>query len=99
MPARLVTSPDVEQDVAETYTWYEARRPGLGEEFLSCLDACVEGICRMPQSWPVVHKNYRRGFVRRFPYAVYYEHLRGTVTLYAIFHTAREPSKWRERLP
>ena len=43
------------------------------------------------------YENYRRGLVRRFPYAVFYEYT--TVTVYGIFHTSRNPDKWRQRLP
>jgi plasmid stabilization system protein ParE len=71
----------------------------LGEEFLSCVDACLEGIRRTPEMHAVVHENYRRGLVRRFPYAVFYEYAEDTVTVYGIFHTSRNPEKWRQRLP
>ena len=71
----------------------------LGEEFLNCVDACVEGTLRSPEMYPVVYKDYRRALVRRFPYGVFYEYEEGTVTIYSIFHTARDPSKWRQRLP
>jgi len=37
--------------------------------------------------------------IRRFPYAVFYELSEATVTIYAVFHTSRDPSKWRQRLP
>jgi hypothetical protein len=47
----------------------------------------------------VVHDNYRRGLLRRFPYGVFYEHFQGTVTVYGVFHTARDPERWRRRLP
>lgn len=98
MAAELVLAPEAEQDIADAYAWYESRRPGLGEEFLSCVDACMEAICRTPEMYSVVHENYRRGLVRRFPYAVFYENLQGTVTVYGVFHTSRDPQKWRERL-
>ena len=98
MAAELILAPEAEQDVAEAYAWYEGRRPGLGEEFLSCVDARIEAICRTPRMHAVVHENYRRGLVRRFPYAVFYETGQGTVTVYAVFHTSRDPQKWRERI-
>lgn len=44
MAVRLVVAPEAELDIAEAYVWYEKRRIGLGEEFLSSVDACVEGI-------------------------------------------------------
>ena len=98
MAARLAIAPEAELDITEAYAWYENRRPGLGEEFLGSVDAAIEAILRMPEMHVVVHENYRRGLVRRFPYAIFYEYSSGTVTIYAVFHTSRDPNKWRERL-
>ena len=49
MAAELIIAPEAQQDVDEAYAWYEDRRPGLGEEFLGCVDACIQAICRMPE--------------------------------------------------
>ena len=99
MSAELIIAPEAEQDLAEAYGWYEARRIGLGEEFVSSVEACIETIRRTPEMHALVHENYRRGFVRRFPYAVFYEKTEGRVTVYGIFHTSRDPEKWKKRLP
>lgn len=99
MAAELIIAPEVEQDIVEAYAWYENRRIGLGEEFLSRVDACIQAILRNPEMHRVVHENYRRGLVRRFPYAVFYECANGIVTVYCIFHTSRNQDKWRQRLP
>ncbi len=99
MAAKFVVAPEAEIDISEAYGWYEERRPGLGEEFLGCLDACIEGIRRMPEMHAKLHDEYRRALVRRFPYAIFYEHAEDTVTVYCIFHTSRDPEKWRQRLP
>jgi plasmid stabilization system protein ParE len=99
MPAKLVVAPEAELDIAEAYVWYERRRTGLGEEFLSSVDACIEGIRRQPEMYPLVHETYRRSLIRRFPYAVFYEYAEWTVTVYSVFHTSRDPEKWRQRLP
>ena len=99
MAVELITAPEAAIDLAETYCWYEGRRPGLGEEFLSCVDACIQGICRNPEMYAVAHENYRQALVRRFPYTVSYEYTSNTVTVYCVFHTSRDPQKWRERLP
>ena len=98
MAAELILSPEAEEDIAEAYAWYEVRRAGLGEELLSCVDALLEAICRTPAMCPVIHETYRRGLVRRFPYGVFYETGQNTVTVYAVFHTSRDPQKWRQRL-
>jgi plasmid stabilization system protein ParE len=99
MAAELVIAPEAEQDIAEAYAWYEGRRVGLGEEFLSSIDAAIETICRSPQMYSAPHESYRRSLVRRFPYPIYYEDAEGTVIVYGVFHTSRDPGKWRQRLP
>ncbi len=99
MAADLVIASEAERDTFAAYAWYEAQRAGLGEEFLSCVDACVQGIVRSPEARKAVYANYRRALVRRFPYAVFYEYAGGAVTVYGVFHTSRDREKWRQRLP
>ena len=99
MAAELIFTAEVEQDLQEAYDWYERRRFGLGEDFIGCVDASIELIRRHPELYAKVHEDYRRALVRRFPYAIFYEFADGTVTLYCVFHTSRDPNKWRERLP
>ena len=98
MAAELVIAQEAQQDADEAYSWYEDRRLGLGEEFLGCVDACIQAICRMPELYSKVHEEYRRALVRRFPYAVFYEYTGGKVIVYSIFHTSQNPKKWRNRL-
>ncbi|PIQ45289.1 MAG: recombinase [Deltaproteobacteria bacterium CG12_big_fil_rev_8_21_14_0_65_43_10] len=98
MADELIIAPEAQEDVDEAYCWYKNRRPGLGEEFLDCVDACIQAICRMPELHPKVHEEYRRALVRRFPYAIFYEYAGGKVTVYCIFHTSRDPKKWHNRL-
>ena len=99
MAAKLVVAPEAELDITEAYVWYESRRAGLGEEFLSSVDACMERIRRQPAIFPRVHQEYHRALIRRFPYAIFFEPAETGVTVYAVFHTSRDPEKWRLRLP
>ena|SRR5579872_6918444 len=99
MAAKLVLASEVGLDVSEAFAWYEARRAGLGEEFLSSLDAAIARICRQPLSYSMVHESYRRALLRRFPDAILFESEGLTITIYGVFHTSREPGKWRQRLP
>jgi hypothetical protein len=70
MAAKLIIAPEVDQDINDAYAWYEGRRAGLGEEFLGCVDACIQAICRNPVMHAFVFENYRRGLVRRFPFKI-----------------------------
>jgi plasmid stabilization system protein ParE len=98
MAAELILAPEAEQDIDEAYAWYESRRFGLGEEFLSSVDACINAICRTPKMHATIHETFRRGLVRKFPYAVFYDFDGATVIVYCVFHTSQNPDKWRERL-
>ncbi len=99
MAAELIVAPEAQQDVDEAYAWYEGRQPGLGEVFLSRVDACIQAVRRRPEMHTTLHENYCRALVRRFPYAVFYEYADDRVTVYCVFHTSRDPEKWRQRLP
>ncbi len=98
MAVELIFASEVEQDIGEAYAWYELRRPGLGEDFLSCLDASIQSLCRNPEHSAKVFQEFRRAIVRRFPYMVFFEHDHDRITIYGVFHTARDPEKWRQQL-
>ena len=90
---------EAEQDVSQAYLWYEEKEPGLGEDFIRCVDACIQFIRRNPEIYRVVYENYRRAIVRRFPYVVFYEYLDNTIIVYSVFHCSQNQKKWRDRLP
>ncbi len=99
MKADIVFAPEVADDLGESYQWYESCRPGLGEEFLNCVEASLEQIRRMPQTSSPLHGTYRRRLTRRFPFAIFYDYDSKQIVVYAIFHASRHPDKWKERLP
>ena len=98
MIERVVFTPESDDDVVAAYDWYENREPGLGEDFLRCVEACVLGIQRHPEMYPVATDEFRRALIRRFPYEIFYEPTADSITIYAVFHCSQDPQKWRERL-
>jgi plasmid stabilization system protein ParE len=96
---RLVVLPSARRDMAEAFDWYEQQRAGLGDQFLHGVDACFDSIRKNPELYEVVHEGYRRALLRRFPYAVFYEPMPHEIVVYAVFHGAQDPEKWRRRLP
>lgn len=99
MAVELIIMAEAEQDLQDSYDWYEKRRFGLGEDFLGCVETCIRQICRSPEIYAKVHEDYRRALVRRFPYAIFFELTTDVLTVYCILHTSRDAAKWRERLP
>ena len=97
MTRRLVVRPEAEAELREAYAWYEERRPGLGDEFLLCIDACLDSIERHPGLHPVIHRGVRRALLRRFPYGVFYVMAENTISVAAVFHLSRDPERWIQR--
>jgi hypothetical protein len=91
---------EAKADVREAYQWYEEQAFGLGMDFLRCVEAVLTSIQRTPQLYPIVYETYRRALVRRFPFAVFFEHdvSENQCTVYSIFHCSQSPEKWKDRL-
>ena len=89
--------PAAAADVEDAWQWYEARREGLGDEFLDVVQATLESITAHPESAPVVHRDVRRQLLRRFPFGLFYRIVEGQVVVVACFHAKRSPRLWRSR--
>ena len=94
---KLIVRPEAEEELIEAIDWYEARNPGLGGDFLRCVDACFQRILRFPEAYPVVHRSTRMAIVRRFPFLVLYRSIDDTIAVVAVFHAKRDPKIWKER--
>ncbi|HPA46861.1 MAG TPA: type II toxin-antitoxin system RelE/ParE family toxin [bacterium] len=90
--------PETEQDLLSGYTWYEAKSPGLGGEFLRMFYAQAGEIIRNPRLYPIVHGRFRRCLLRRFPYSVYFTVENNRIIVFGIFRCARDPRMIRGQL-
>ncbi len=86
MIEQVIFTPEADDDVSEAYAWYENREPGLGEDFLRCVESCTRGLQRHPEMYPVAVDEFRHAPVRRFPFEVFYEPTADRITIYAVFH-------------
>jgi hypothetical protein len=57
------------------------------------------GYLCLARGTPLIFKTYRKALMKQFPYAVYYDWDGTTVTVHCVYHTARNPSGWQQRLP
>lgn len=92
-------TPLADDDVAETYAWYETARPRLGEDFLRDLHRALDVVVAYPQGCPDVHRGLRRALLHRFPYSLYYRLMdaTGIIEVRACVHQSRHPRTWRRR--
>jgi plasmid stabilization system protein ParE len=95
---KVIFTPGATDDVAEAYAWYEEREPGLGEDFLRCVEACLMLVLRNPRLFPCALDDFRRALIRRFPFEIFYELTPEGLVVYSVFHCSQDPGKWRRRL-
>ena len=93
----ILLRPEAEYDTAAARDWYEERSAGLGQEFVSAVDATVTAIAERPMAFPEVQGSTRRAVMRRFPYGIYYRIADGEVVVLAVMHRRRHPQQWRRR--
>jgi toxin ParE1/3/4 len=56
MHYKFSLSEEAENDILESYVWYEQQRAGLGEEFLKSLDKALISISKNPESYRIRFK-------------------------------------------
>ena len=85
-------------ELIESARFYDQRRPGLGDEFLSAVEAVQELIRAQPQRG-------RRGLLdtfsfrtKRFPFRIVYELQPDRIWIVAVAHLSRRPGYWARRL-
>ena len=90
--------PELVEDAAAAFHWYEAASTGLGYEFLRFHFAALASIQRHPLAYRKVYRNFRRVLLRRFPYALYFTIEHRNVTVFLLIHLARDPAAIRRSL-
>ena len=98
---RVVLRPEVEQELAEAATWYEARQQGLGAEFIEEAIRVLDSLTENPLISSRRHagKNIRWRFPEKFPYRIIYEVFEAdrVVIVAAVLHAARDDRHWKDR--
>jgi len=80
-------------DITHAVAWYEARRTGLGVQFLSEVLRCVDFIARHPGGFQRVHGGFRQAPLGRFPYVIIYVLFKDAIVVFRVFHASQDPRK------
>ncbi len=91
-------TPEADGELAEARQWYAHQSQDLDIEFMERIDDALSRIVRNPELYPVVYRTLRRAVVRRFPFAVFYEVIADEIQVVAVFHSRRDPERWKSRV-
>ena len=82
----------VKYDIFDGFNWYEAKRLGLGNEFIEEIETTIKYIEKYPNHYQIKYRNkYREAVVKRFPYLIIYEIIESTVLIYSVFPSKDNP--------
>jgi hypothetical protein len=95
---RLVVEEDAEMELAESATYYEQRRAGLGLEFEAAIREALSTIRQTPERSPLRMDGTRGHVMRRFPFIIHYLIKPEYVWIVVFAHASRKPGYWRRRL-
>ena len=86
-------------EFSEAVRWYEARRPGLGGEFVDAVAAILSRIESNSEIGTSLSADgqTRRALVARFPYQVVYRLRPTEMVIVAFAHLKRRPGYWTTR--
>lgn len=93
----VVSHPDADQELEAAALWYEARQPGLGDDFLDEFQRTLRRIKVEPERWRKFRGENRKLNFHRFPYAIVYSLGANAIYLKAVMHLHRRPFYWQAR--
>jgi hypothetical protein len=68
----LLFRPEVETDIRSASDWYNAKVPGLGDDFVNEFWAAIDRITERPWSFAIATNGLRPCRLRRFSFLVHY---------------------------
>jgi plasmid stabilization system protein ParE len=88
----FIIKEEANQEIIESYLYYETKSQGLGEKFLENLEIYFDRIQKYPKHYQIKRKPYREVFVKNFPFLIIYEIIENSIVVYAVFHTSKNPN-------
>lgn len=105
MSQPITFHPLAESDLAEAWSWYEQRQPGLGDRFLIAVRTALDMVERWPNSGTPAIEGPAGAVVERrvstpgFPYLIRYRTIDEVTVVMAVYHERRHPGFATERDP
>lgn len=94
MSIKVIFSSIAEDEVQDSFYWYEHRVIGLGEQFVNAIDLTIELIVQNPEGFPIKRNPFREAALKKFPYQIIYKYLDKEQIIYILhtFNTNRDPN-------
>lgn len=98
MKYEIVLTPDANQDITETFLWYESQSIGLGKNFLAQVDNSLKIIQNNHELYSIKYRDVRRCLIKRFPYKIFYKVNKDQIIVLAVIFGGRDPNWIKKRI-
>jgi hypothetical protein len=88
----LAVRPEVEDDLVEATLWYEDKRVGLGDEFISEYLAAVHRVLDNPLLFAISSNGLRPCRLKRFSYIIHFTVEINQILIVAVIGAERDES-------
>lgn len=90
-------------EISVAALWFDAQRPGLGNEFWQSINAALSEIERSPltfskSDFATPDSDIRFAVVRRFNYVIHFLIESDEIQVVSVAHGARRPGYWLRRI-
>jgi plasmid stabilization system protein ParE len=94
----LKINPFAEEDLEDSFDYYEHQKEGLGKEFLDEVKTRLNRVTENPNQFPKNRKGIRKALTNRFPFIIFFYVKDIVINVFAIFHSSRDPKNWGKRV-
>lgn len=70
MKYKVIVKESADENITETFLYYESRQAGLGERFLKCWENHLEVLQLDPNLYQKKYKDFRQLLIKPFPYHI-----------------------------
>ncbi|QBN19064.1 type II toxin-antitoxin system RelE/ParE family toxin [Flavobacterium nackdongense] len=90
---------DALNDIEETFEWYEMQSKGLGLRYKNQVKKQINALKKNPYLFSIKYNQIRCRKIEKFPFLIHFLINENTkfVTVFAVFHTSRNPEIWNNR--
>jgi plasmid stabilization system protein ParE len=96
---QLKIDTDALNDIQETFEWYELKLTGLGLRYKIQAKKQINSLKKDPYLFSIKYNEIRCKKIEKLPFLIHYqinENL-NFITVFAVFHTSRNPEIWNSR--
>lgn len=91
--------PEAHLDIENAISWYNEKKPGLGNEFEKEIQSSLKTLSDNPKIFNIKYgMEVRRAPIKRFPFIIIYIIDNHDVIILSIFNTNMNPERWKRKI-